>query len=774
MKKLYILISISLIGYQMNTNSLNAQTISANWKATGPITFPILDKSSQINGIGRVQQIVFHATDPNKMYAVSASGGLFITTDGAKTWKVSGTDKLPGMKCASLCVDYTNDKIMYLGSGDATYHFNSLGVWKSTDGGVTWKTSNTGMGTRLAVDILMDPANNNTLIAATSDGIWKSTNAGANWTVKKSGSVFNNMRFNPADPKIIYAIASNEFYRSADMGDSWTKISLPGNGNTVEGRIGVSKADANVVYITFVGDFTSNPKTCTPVLKSTNAGQSFVVTKPAGIPNLAGYSENETGWGWWEYTMTVDPLNANNVWVGCHVVYNSKDGGVTWKRLTSWPVEMHTDFHHMIYSPHDPTKLYNANDGGVWVNMDGGLGTKWKPISDGLSCTENYTCGQSPIKNDRMATGTQDNGELYYNNMKWYTSQGGDSQNQFAFDAQNANWIYNITNGTRKTVVSGGSYSSYGFTAGSPLEFTKLKPTVAFGYNTDISRTDNLTAGTPTWKKISSIGETIKGICISPDNADVVYCVTTSGKVYRSTNALGATPTFTNISTAPSSTSTKGCIALIHNDPNVVYLGAGSKVYRSSDKGVTWVSVTGTLPSLNMLNMFHDVYSIDESVYVANGTGGVYYKNKKLTDWVPYSQGLPTIAPARTFMIFNDGNYNNSVLRISFFGRGVFETTLYNSTTGINTVAGNDNILKLFPNPSKGAVNISFILSQTANTGLEIYDMSGKIVKVIITTRQLNPGEYNYPIDISSLEPGAYACRLNVDGIVSSKIVVRE
>jgi len=762
--------------FSITLGIIHAQT--ANWQQTGPVKFPT-NKSSQINGIGRVQQLIFHATDPNKMYAVSASGGLFITANGGQSWKVAGTDKMPDMQCASLCVDYTNDQVMYLGSGDPTYHFNSLGIWKSTDGGATWSPSNTGIGNRRAVDILMDPANNKTIIAATDDGIWKSLDAGVTWSAKKSGGVFNNMRFNPADPNIIYAVTSNEFYRSTDRGNSWTKTSLPGAGNTVEGRVGVSKADANVVYVTFVGDFNSNPKTCTPVLRSNNSGQSFTVVKPAGLPNLAGYDENSTGWGWWEFTMTVDPLNANNVWIGTHVVFNSKDGGVTWKRLTSWPTEMHTDFHHMTYSPHDPKKLFNANDGGVWFNTDGGMGKTWKPISDGMGCTENYHAGQSPIKKDRIGIGTQDNGELYYDAGTWYTNRGGDYTSLFAFDYQNYDLIYYPNTNNRRVGVTGGSQGlAFPFTAGSStiMEFTPLQKNTAFISGSDVWRTDNLSSNPPAWKKLSSFNEPVKAIGISPADANIVYVVTNSGKVYRSDNALSATASFTNVSSAPSSVSSKASIAVVKSLPGVVYLSCNSKVYRSPDKGATWADVSAGLPNTNFIKMYHDIYSTNEGVYIANGMGGVYYKNKNLASWINYSKGLPTICNVTDFMIYNDGNYSNSVLRVAYYGRGVWETPLYDpSTVDVNEINSNDIYsLNVFPNPSKESVSVSFILSKTGSAELALYDMQGKMVKRILNTQQLNAGEHTCPVDISSLESGTYTCKLHADGIVKSKMLVKE
>ncbi len=469
----------------------------ANWKLTGPIKFPI-DKSGQVNGMGRVCQIVFHPTDPNKMYAASASGGVFISTNAGKNWTVTGTDGLPLMQCASLCIDYSNDKIIYLGSGDANNYTNSFGIWKSINGGVTWNQSNSGIGNRLAVNILMDPTNNQTIIAATNDGIWKSTDAGATWTVKKSGGDFKQMIFNAGNSNIIYAITSSQFYRSTDKGNTWTTISLPAS-NSGGGRIGVTKADANRVYITFVGDYGNNAST--PVYKSTDGGLTFTTVKPANTYNINGYDQGSYGQGDYGYGMTVDPNNANIVWICAHCVFKSTNGGVTWAKQTDWAVEMHTDMHQMIFSPYDATKLFNANDGGIWVNTDGLVGVTWIPSCDGLSCTEFYESGQSPIKKDRIGGGTQDNGELYYDASTWYTNIPGDWAQQVMFDYQHTDWIYYPNDpreaskkGSRRTgLTSNHQELMFPFTVdgGHPInmEFTPLQNNVAFVADNDIYRT---------------------------------------------------------------------------------------------------------------------------------------------------------------------------------------------------------------------------------------------------------------------------------------------
>jgi PKD repeat protein/photosystem II stability/assembly factor-like uncharacterized protein len=739
---------LTIILLSCSTYIANGQT--ANWKLTGPIKFPT-NKTGQVNGMGRVSQIAFHPTDPNKMYAASASGGVYISTDGGKNWAVTGTDKLADMSCASLCVDYTDDKIIYLGSGDANYYGTSFGIWKSIDAGATWKLSNSGIGNRMALDILMNPSNNQTLIAATNDGIWKSTDAGATWTVKKSGGDFKMMKFNSANSNIIYAVTSTQFFRSTDMGDTWTAITLPAS-NSGGGRIGVTKADASRVYVTFVGDY-ANSK-ATPVYKSTDGGLTFTTVHAAGTYNMNGYDETQSGQGNYNYGMTVDPGNANLVWICGHCIFKSTDGGTTWARQTSWAIQMHTDMHQLIYSPHDATKLFNANDGGVWINTDALAGVKWAPSCDGLSSTECYHAGQSPIKKDRIGCGTQDNGEIYYDATTWNCNRGGDWGSVTSFDYQNTDWIYYMQSGKRRIGLTGGDQNLVlPFTASNAaiIEFTPLSKNTAFLAGNDVYRTDNLTTNPPTWNKISSINEVIKALTISPADANIVYAVTTSGKVYRSDNALSATASFANVSTAPSASNSKASIAVIKSSPNTVYMSCNSKVYRSTDKGVTWTAISTGLPATNFIKIYNDIYSTDESVYIANGVSAVYYKNINLTSWANYSKGLPTIASVTDFMIFNDGNYNNSVLRLSYYGRGVWETGLYKvaqipvANFTADKVQSCDGVIQFTDistnSPTSWAWDFGDTKTSTLQNPLHTYASSGTYTVKLTATNSIGPNQ---------------------------------
>jgi photosystem II stability/assembly factor-like uncharacterized protein len=173
-----------------------------NWKPLGPDNSP-----GGYNGIGRINCIGFHPTDPNTFWVGSPAGGLWKTTDGGKTW-ATYTDNLPVLGVTSIAVDYTNPQIIYIatGDGDNAYgipgqpsagYTQSVGVLKSTDGGVTWKS--TGLHwdveqTYLIGTLLIHPVYPNILLAATSDGIYKTENGGDTWK-KTQSAHFQDMRF---------------------------------------------------------------------------------------------------------------------------------------------------------------------------------------------------------------------------------------------------------------------------------------------------------------------------------------------------------------------------------------------------------------------------------------------------------------------------------------------------------------------------------------------------------------------------------------------------
>jgi hypothetical protein len=206
------------------------------------------------------------------------------------------------------------------------------------------------------------------------------------------------------------------------------------------------------------------------------------------------------------------------------------------------------------------------------------------------------------------------------------------------------------------------------------------------------------------------------------------------------------------------------------NNQNVVYISSGSKVYRSDDKGATWTNVTYNLPNVNIIRIIHDVHSTDESVYVGSAKG-VYYKNDTMTSWLNYSYGLPTIADITDFMIYNDGTAA-SVLRVSYYGRGVWETPLNTLPVLVSEAFSLTDILSVYPNPAKDNVEISFNAgNRNRDFLLEIKNLIGQIVY----SEKINSfsGNYYKNIDISNFTNGMYIILLSDENqTVGKKVLI--
>lgn len=663
-----------------------AQT--ANWTAYKPELFPT-NASGQIHGISRTSQLKFHPSNAQKMYAVSARGGLFISTNGGNNWSIApGCDNLPlGTRFASVCIDHTDDQVIYLGGGDRNYYSTGSGVWKSVDGGQTF--SSVGPSGKIIAELIMDPTNRNVLVAATNTGIYKTTNGGSSWTLKTSSIAFIDMKAKEGTgSRVLFASTRGaELYRSQDFGETWTQITngiyLP-TGYTSGGgtRIGVTPADTNVVY------FYMNAKGGT-LFRSNDGGTSFTNVKDNLSPYLTGYTNSSADAGQGDYNtgLGVDRTNPNIIYFVAHVVWKSTNGGVSWTQLTDWWAELHTDMHQMVTSPYNNNQLWNMNDGGVWLSTDGG--SNWTPKSDGIYGIEIYHGGTSPTRRDMVSIGTQDNGELYGNSTGWFTNRGGDWQSHCVFDYRpNSSMVYYFLPdwGTvqvpKRRIVTGGA-ATYGLPSSvtdfSDICYHRSDPNIGFVGSTIVYRTQNLTATTPTWTSILNPGVKIMAMHVHFADPNRLYVVTNDGKIHVSTNAQDATPTFTTY-TLPGATSTAASITSITADPDVVYVTANTNVYRSTNNGATWTAIKYNLPSYNHAAIIADEYfSNEELVFVATG-GTVYYKTKNATTWTLYSSGLPPRTTIVDMSIFNDGS-SNTLLRAFTYGRGVWETPITNLRT---------------------------------------------------------------------------------------------
>ncbi|MBL7765020.1 MAG: T9SS type A sorting domain-containing protein [Chitinophagaceae bacterium] len=673
MKK--ILIAVCLwFGIQSNAD---AQT--SNWTFLGPNLFPT-NISGQINGIGRVCQIKYDPNDSSTLYACSASGGFWKSLNDGMTWSNMGTDMLPKMGTSSTCIDHTNSDIIYLSSGDPNYYGVDFGIWKTTNGGNSWAQSNTGIGNRMALEILMDPADHLVLIAATNDGIWKTTDGGANWIQTLAGNQFTDMKWQPlAGSQILYASSMNKFFRSTDKGSNWTEITNGFNNLLANGtRLAISEANPDLVYVGTIFDEGT-------IFRSTDAGLSFTIQYHVPLRSLTGYDTTGGGQGNYNFCLEANPQNPDQLMLGSHNIWRSNDAGITWVKLTNWWQTVHTDMHDYVFKP-GSSDLFQANDGGVWMTPD--FGVSWEQRSDQLGATENYHAATSPLYQGLISTGTQDNGELVYIDQEWKTNRGGDWTTRMQMDFSPQKFVYYFDDLERRALPSGGG-KAYNLPTG--ISSTNIKQAfsaddqeVAFVAGSNVWRTQNLTSTSPVWTQIVTGSPAIKSIVTCKGRPNIMaYSV--SNKIFITYNALSASPSFVNYTFPITGSATD--IAISPKDSNLIYVILNNKVYRSVNGGVLFTDFTGTLPNQSHLKLFYNEYANDNSIYVGNKLG-IWYRNDNLSDWVNYSGALPTIASIEDVMYFNDGGVDARLI-VSYYGRGTWQTDIENThscaTPGITT-----------------------------------------------------------------------------------------
>jgi photosystem II stability/assembly factor-like uncharacterized protein len=736
-KYIHLLIASTLL---LAFNFLKAQT--PNWTLTGPNLFPV-KTIGQVHGIGRISQFKFHPTDANKMYATSASGGLWYSANKGVMWSVMGTDKY-NYSSASVAIDPTNDQVIYWGTGDANYYSSGSGVLKSTDGGQTFTLSNTGMGNKLVIDIIFLPTDNKTIIAATDGGIYKSTDAGANWVLKSASDQFQDICFKPgSNGQILFATAAKAYYRSLDAGNTWTKITsnafLFGAWGT---RVACPASNPNIVYVVNMG-----ASDASEVYKSTDGGATFTSQRVSSTDKLTGYDKTSTGQGNYGFDIEVSPTNENELYICAHIIWRTTDGGKNWtQQQTGWWVDLHTDQHQLLFDPYVSGQLWNANDGGVFSNTTNGTG-EWTNKSDGLACNEIYRAAMSNTSPDYAYIGTQDNGGFYYKQGTWYNDRGGDWGAEEFFDYRGNN-VYDDEQASRTTIGRSSQNLNLPFTSGNTNKakyaFTPANTTIGFvTASGKVYRCSNLNAATLSWTQIYTLPSgTVEDIEVDPGNADILYIINSGSNVYRSDNAT-STATFTTL-TLPQSTSGNGFLAPIKST-SVVYAAAGNKIYRSDDKGVTW-TVTSGFPASNVNGLVADRFSTTEAIYASYNLG-VYYKDNTKSSWVNYGNGLPIISDLTDLMIYNNAS-NQGLLRVSYYGRGMWESPL---------VSTYNNIAVNLTSPTNGATAVApatLTLTATASA------TTGSITKVefyngttLLATVTSSPYTYTW----SNVPFGTYA-----------------
>lgn len=620
---------------------------TGTWELVGPTPVPA-NGTGQPNGNGRTTCVAFHPTDPNTVFVGAPSGGVWKTTDNGVTWaEFSGG--LTRLGVSSIVIDPNTPSTMYIGTGDRDGgDAPGYGVWRSTDGGISWTSRNNGMGNRTVYEVLMDPTDSNILIASTNGSrIYRSIDGGANWSFTSSVSSCKDIAFHPTNSNIIYA-SGTSLNRSTDNGATFTQITSGVPAGTQRMALAVSINQPNWVYL-LAGDGSG----LVGVYRATDSGLNF--TTRTTTPNILGY-DTTGGTGsqaWYDLVIAADPTDANIIYTGAVNIWKSVDGGSTMTLSAHWTGsggadDVHADHHALEFSPHT-NAVFNGNDGGLYVTNDSG--TVWNDLSSGLAIAQVYKIGVSQTVEGLVINGYQDNGTAISRDTSFSTEIGGDGM-ECIIDPTDANFMYGALyyGDIRRSTNGGNSFTSISDPTGEAGGWVtpyKLDPnnanTMFAGYD-DVWRNDAVRTGT-TWAKISSFANTsnMVDLAIAPSNSNIMY-VSKGGtnNFYRTNDALAGSPTWTDLDANLPVTGTPKDIEIDPTDPTHLFIALGNNIYESINSGGSWTDVSGTLPNISLNTIVIDTNSPVNAMYVGMDVG-VYYKDNTMADWTAYSSGLANL-----------------------------------------------------------------------------------------------------------------------------------
>ncbi|MEI6747698.1 MAG: PKD domain-containing protein [Bacteroidota bacterium] len=663
-----------------------SRSLSGSWVNIGPFTLPQGDKGYR--GLGRINAVGMHPSDPNTIYIGAPAGGLWKTTDLGLNW-TSTTDQLPTLGVSAIAINPLHPDTVYIGTGDRDAgDAAGMGVMKSTDGGLTWMLANTGMGNKTVGRLLISPDDDQILFAATNGGIYKSLDGGQNWILKVGGN-FKDLVFRPNDPTFMYGAKGGKFFRSYDSGETWFEITA-GLASSSRGAIGVSPANPMIVYF-----FTTSDYEFQSLYRSTDGG--FTFTERSNSPNIMGWNctgSDSGGQAWYDLDIAVDPVNPDIIYSGGVDIWKSTDGGTTWLINSHWwgdcgKPAVHADQHIFEISPLDG-KLYVGNDGGIYWTNNGG--SAWHEISSGLAISQPYKLGQSATESEMVVNGYQDNGSSIFNGTSWYAVGGGDGM-ECAIDFTNPAYRYTTVyygsidrfyNNSGQGQIAGNGVNGINEDGDwvTPFILDEKDPNTMFiGYK-NVWRSKNIKASSTSsvdWTKISDINTSnLTVLEQSPVNTNLLYA-SSSNRLYICENAKAESPTWYQVTDKLPESTPITDIETHPTEESTIYITQNTKVYRSADKGQTWTDISAGLPGIHLNTIVYYKRS-PEGLYVG-ADAGVYYKDKSMSEWIPFTQGLPANGRITELEIYCDSaSPANDLIKASTYGRGTWKSELYYNT----------------------------------------------------------------------------------------------
>jgi photosystem II stability/assembly factor-like uncharacterized protein len=678
---------------------------------------------------GRIADFAVNPANPKEYYVGVASGNIWKTVNAGITWQPV-FDKYGSYSIGCLAMDPTNPNVVWAGTGENN-HQRSVsygdGVYKTMDGGKNWK--NMGLkNSRHIGKIVIDPKHPDTVYVAAEGSLWgpggdrglyKTTDGGKTWKrilYISENTGINEILMDPRNPEVLYASSEQRrrhvhtkigggpetaIYKSTDSGKSWNKLKngLP---EVHMGGMGLALSPVNpdVIYAIIEA---ANGKG--GFFRSTDRGESW---DKMSSHVSSGQYYNE---------IFCDPKDVDKVYSVETLTHYTEDGGKTFKQLGR--EYRHVDDHALWIDPSDTEHLIIGGDGGVYESYDSGA--NWIHKSN-LPVTQFYRVAvDNSLPFYYVYGGTQDNSSMGgpsrnissggVTSDEWYITKGGDgffSQ----IEPTNPDIVYsesqygNIVRYDRKsgegkfiTPQPRKGEKTYRWNWNTPLIISPHSPTRLYCAANKVFRSDDrgdtwtvisddLTAQIdrnrwPVMGKFWSADAVAKdvsssqyGTIVSMDESPVkegLLYVGTDDGLLRVTEDNGKTwRKISSFPGVPPHTYVSDILPSLY-DENVVYISFDNRkrddfkpyVLVSYDKGNTWRSIASNLPNWTVHTIAQD--HVDKNLLFAGTEFGVFFSQNNGVGWIQLKGGIPTIS-IRDLVIQKREND----LVLATFGRGFY------------------------------------------------------------------------------------------------------
>lgn len=701
------------------TPSTSIPINATSWTAMGPAAINGGQTPGSQPVSGRVAGLAADPTNANILYAATAGGGVWKTTNGGTSW-VPLTDGLPTLTMGAIAVAKSNGNVIYAGSGEANQSGDSYygrGIYKSTDAGATWSVIGTAQFDRRAISkIVIHPTDPNTVYVAVGSyggvngltgntGVWKTTNGGTTWadtTLGVDSSAFYSwfdLVMDSSNSNVLYASLEHQggalggVYKTTNGGTSWVTSGDYPTGNSLNGRtaLAISVSTPNTLYAAITN---INTGALRQMMKTTNGGTNWTVI--AGVPNYLATQ------GWYDTLLAVDPTDANVVFAGGSDngggagIIESRNGGTSWTSITQGTNGRgpHTDHHTHTFDANN--RLIDGNDGGV-VRLENAVfgSILWTSLNPTINSIQFTGVALDPSTADIAYGGSQDNGTEKFNDATaWSLVRGGDG-GFVRVDFTTPATVYHTFNGLtmERSDNFGGSWTTK--TSGLSGSSRFYPPFVMDPANSSrllygAQRVFETTNKGDSWSPISTTnsgGWTTSAVidCLSAAKTDVntVYA-SANGQIFVTTNH-GASWTDRSIS----GVSGWEDILVDPTNSQIAYIVrkafGGNKVYRTTNGGVSWASITSNLPDLpvNCIAMDANGAGTADDVLFIGNDNGVYFSTNLGASWALKGTGLPNVRVSDL-----DVAEGLDILAAGTYGRGMWEIRMTATDTTPPTITG--------------------------------------------------------------------------------------